>query len=93
MVTMEEAIGVKTQDKQLLLSELRYGTDTTFKEIGWLKKSIEYLIAEFDLHRSLSNETSNSIETFTERIIVLEDIFKQVSVLNACNYFSYAHYR
>ena len=84
MVTLEEE-PIEVQGKQLLFNELRQETNTTFQEIGQLKKSIEYLIAEFELHRSLSKKTKNGIDTFSERIIDLEGIFKQVRVLSARN--------
>lgn len=60
-------------------------TQSSFQDIDQLKKSVEFLIADFENHRSLSNQTKMSIDDYTERISNLEEMFKKVRSLPSFN--------
>ena len=61
-----------------VVQDLRRAAKSNFCEVKQLKQSVEYLIADFENHRSLSRKTNKTIEGFTERIVDLEASFKQV---------------
>lgn len=83
-ISIISAIMVEMMDSEVQSGDVRQlcrETQSSFQDIDQLKKSVEFLIADFENHRSLSNQTKMSIDVYTERISKLEEMFKKVRSL------------